>query len=175
MLWSFLKPQALQAECRSSSPEPQASLTALLLSPSLCALIFVGPAQPSVAGSLHLGLGENTPRASLDTSGRRLQGSVTRTSFAPFPVARLTVCLPLCFPLTLAFVKAGGDRVGTSGPTMTRLSQSMGAPHAQSPNLGSSSLRGGAATPGVYTPALALAGSRQVVQVCTKCTATHHS
>jgi len=36
------------------------------------------------------------------------------------------------------------------------------AAHAQSPNLGSSLIRGGAATPGMQTPALA--GSRQVVQ-----------
>ena len=145
---------------------------ALLRSLQACThsqLIFL---RPSVAGSLHLGLGENTPRVSLDASGRRLQGSVTRTSFPLF--RSLTVCPAPLHPVDHSFVKAGGDRVGTSGPTMTRLSQSMGAPHAQSPNLGSSSLRGGAATPGMHTPA-PVAGSRQVVHVCTKCITTHHS
>ena len=69
-------------------------------------LIFVRPAQPSVAGSMHLGLGENTPRASLDASGRRLQGSVTRTSFAHFPVARLTVCPEPLDPVDYCFCQS---------------------------------------------------------------------
>ena len=69
-------------------------------------LIFVRPAQPSVAGSLHLGMGENTPRASLDANGRRLQGSVTRTSFAPFPVARLSVCPAPLHPVDYCFCQS---------------------------------------------------------------------